>query len=77
MSSPTMSETNTIADRDLDQHGDATVQGLANATPQNRDQEKGLPSIPAWDDDPVNPYNWPKWKKMHLVVTISATAFVA
>lgn len=40
--------------------------------------EKGGSEAPAeynWNDDPENPYNWPKWRKNLLLAVTATIAF--
>lgn len=34
-------------------------------------------AVVSWEEDKRNPTNWPRWRKLHLVIMLSSFAFLA
>jgi len=53
--------------------------GSGNATKIDETSIENIHDEPTiefnWDDDPENPYNWPKWKKNMQLAAVAILAF--
>lgn len=56
-------------------HGDNSQNSVRDA---DRDIEKQPEKrqVP-WEKEPENAYNWPAWRKVHLIIMLSTYAFLA